>query len=125
VTAAGRYIAARFRGPPRTNAGGTPGQIVKRRETNRPRRRQQCGRSGRRAHHHAFLNPAGGNGVLPLLAAELKRQAPSGNDIDGNDRIVDAKVEIAASFYAHFGFVALPAQRTRLLLPAKLLPAST
>lgn len=37
--------------------------------------------------------------------------------------IVDAKDESAAAFYRHFGFVPLPGQPNRLLLPAKALPA--
>ncbi len=37
--------------------------------------------------------------------------------------VVDAKDESAAAFYAHFGFVPLPGQSNRLLLPAKALPA--
>ncbi len=39
--------------------------------------------------------------------------------------VVDAKDETAAGFYAHFGFVPLSGQRTRMLLPAKSLPAPT
>ena len=38
--------------------------------------------------------------------------------------VVDAKDEGAASFYRHFGFVALPGQPGRLLLSAKAFPAA-
>jgi GNAT superfamily N-acetyltransferase len=37
--------------------------------------------------------------------------------------IVDAKDEAAAAFYRHFGFVAMPGQAMRLLLPRKAFPA--
>jgi len=37
--------------------------------------------------------------------------------------IVDAKDESAAAFYAHFGFIPLPGQADRLLLPVKAFPA--
>ena len=37
--------------------------------------------------------------------------------------VVDAKDASAARFYAHFGFVPMPGQSNRLLLPAKALPA--
>ena len=37
--------------------------------------------------------------------------------------VVDAKDETAAAFYTHFGFVPLPGQPNRILLPAKQLPA--
>jgi len=37
--------------------------------------------------------------------------------------VVDAKDVSAARFYAHFGFVPMPGQSGRLLLPAKALPA--
>lgn len=37
--------------------------------------------------------------------------------------VVDAKDESAARFYAHFGFVPMPGQPRRLLLPATVLPA--
>ncbi len=36
--------------------------------------------------------------------------------------VVDAKDASAARFYAHFGFVPMPGQSSRLLLPAKALP---
>jgi GNAT superfamily N-acetyltransferase len=38
--------------------------------------------------------------------------------------IVDAKNEIAAAFYRHFGFVALAGQADRMLLPSKAFPAA-
>lgn len=37
--------------------------------------------------------------------------------------IVDAKDAAAVAFYSHFGFVPLPGQADRLLLPAKAFPA--
>jgi GNAT superfamily N-acetyltransferase len=37
--------------------------------------------------------------------------------------VVDAKSETAAAFYKHFGFVALPGDPGRLLLPSKAFPA--
>ena len=37
--------------------------------------------------------------------------------------VVDAKDASAARFYAHFGFVPMPGRSSRLLLPAKGLPA--
>lgn len=37
--------------------------------------------------------------------------------------VVDAKDESAAAFYTRFGFVPLPGQPHRLLLPTKALPA--
>ncbi len=37
--------------------------------------------------------------------------------------VVDAKDETAAAFYRHFGFLPLPSQHYRLLLPAKRFPA--
>ena len=37
--------------------------------------------------------------------------------------IVDARDAFAARFYAHFGFVPMPGLSSRLLLPAKALPA--
>lgn len=36
--------------------------------------------------------------------------------------VVDAKTEVAATFYRHFGFVDLPGQQGRLLLPSKAFP---
>lgn len=38
--------------------------------------------------------------------------------------VVDAKDDEAAAFYRHFGFVPLPGQPGRLLLPARRFPAS-
>jgi len=39
--------------------------------------------------------------------------------------VVDAKSEMAAAFYKHFGFVALPGDSGRLLLPSKAFPVWT
>ena len=37
--------------------------------------------------------------------------------------VVDAKDASAARFYAHFGFIPMPGQSNRLLLPAKAMPS--
>ena len=65
-----------------------------------------------------------GTGLGSILVADACRKVAQASAVLAVAGIVvDAKDETAASFYAHFGFVALPGQRTRLLLPAKLLPA--
>lgn len=67
-----------------------------------------------------------GTGLGSILLADACRKVAQASAVLAVAGIVvHAKDETAASFYAHFGFVALPGQRTRLLLPAKLLPAPT
>ncbi len=65
-----------------------------------------------------------GTGLGSILVADACRKVAQASAVLAVAGIVvDAEDETAVSFYAHFGFVALPGQRTRLLLPAKLLPA--
>lgn len=60
-----------------------------------------------------------------LLADALLKVAHASRVLAMAGMIVDAKDEDAASFYRHFGFVALPGQPGRLLLSAKAFPVAT
>ena len=65
-----------------------------------------------------------GTGLGSILVADAAtRVARASSTLAVAGIVVDAKDEAAASFHTHFGFVALPGQRKRLLLPARLLPA--
>lgn len=66
---------------------------------------------------------ARGAGLGSILVADACRKVAQASAVLAVAGIVvDAKDESAARFYTHLGFVALPGQCTRLLLPAKLLP---
>lgn len=54
-----------------------------------------------------------------LLADACKKVVHASATLAVAGIIVDAKDETAASFYMHFGFLTLPGQPARLLLPAK------
>ena len=60
-----------------------------------------------------------------LLADACRKVAQASAVLAVAGIVVDAKEENAAIFYRHFGFVPLPGLRSRLLLPAKLLPVPT
>jgi len=60
-----------------------------------------------------------------LLADALLKVAHASRVLAMAGMIVDAKDEDAASFYRHFGFIALPGQPGRLLLSAKAFPVAT
>jgi predicted GNAT family N-acyltransferase len=72
---------------------------------------------------HTTVRGTGFGSILVADACSKVAQASAVLAVAGI--VVDANDETAASFCTHFGFVALPGQRTRLLLPAKLLPAPT
>lgn len=57
-----------------------------------------------------------------LLADALLKVARASRVLAVAGMIVDAKDEVAAAFYRHYGFVDLPGQPGRLLLPAKAFP---
>lgn len=58
-----------------------------------------------------------------LLADACQKVAQASSVLAIAGIVVDAKDEAAAAFYAHFGFVPLPGQSARLLLPAGAFPA--
>ncbi|MBI2958918.1 MAG: GNAT family N-acetyltransferase [Betaproteobacteria bacterium] len=58
-----------------------------------------------------------------LLADACRKVAQASAVLAVAGIVVDAKDASAARFYAHFGFVPMPGQSNRLLLPAKALPA--
>lgn len=58
-----------------------------------------------------------------LLADACRKVAYASTVLAVAGIVVDAKDEAAAAFYRHFGFLPLPGQANRLLLPAKALPA--
>lgn len=61
-----------------------------------------------------------GKGLGSILLADACRKVEQASAVLAMAGIVvDAKDESAAAFYAHFGFVPLPGQPGRLLLPAK------
>ncbi len=63
-------------------------------------------------------------GLGSILLADACRKVGQASAVLGVAGIVaDAKDDSAAAFYTHFGFVRLPGQSNRLLLPAKALPA--
>ncbi|MDP2835214.1 MAG: GNAT family N-acetyltransferase [Pseudomonadota bacterium] len=57
-----------------------------------------------------------------LLADACQKVAHASQVLAVAGLVVDAKTETAAAFYRHFGFVALPGQAGRLLLPRKAFP---
>ena len=65
-----------------------------------------------------------GKGLGAILVADACRKVVQASAVLAVAGIVvDAKDASAARFYAHFGFVPMPGQSSRLLLPAKALPA--
>lgn len=72
---------------------------------------------GRLAVDHSFQ----GQGLGSILLADACRKVVQASQVLAVvGIIVDAKDAAAASFYCHFGFVPLPGQPDRLLLPAKV-----
>ncbi len=57
-----------------------------------------------------------------LLADALLKVAVASRVLAVAGMIVDAKTESAAAFYRHFGFMPLPGQKERLLLPMRAFP---
>jgi len=57
-----------------------------------------------------------------LLGCAVERCLKARTQVAAYALIVDAKDEAATAFYRHFGFVPLPGQAGRLLLPAKAFP---
>ena len=65
-----------------------------------------------------------GKGLGAILFADACRKVVQASAVLAVAGIaVDGKDASAARFYAHFGFVPMPGQSSRLLLPAKALPA--
>lgn len=58
-----------------------------------------------------------------LLADACRKVVQAGAVLAVAGIVVDAKDEFAAAFYMRFGFVPMPGQSNRLLLPVKALPA--
>lgn len=58
-----------------------------------------------------------------LLVDACRKTAQASKTLAVAGIVVDAKNETAAEFYRHFGFLALPGQPGRMLLPAKAFPA--
>lgn len=64
-----------------------------------------------------------GKGLGSMLLADACRKVVRASTVLAVVGIVvDAKDDSAATFYRHFGFIPLPGQSRRLLLPAKALP---
>lgn len=64
-----------------------------------------------------------GKGLGAILLADACRKVVQASAVLAVAGIVvDAKDASAARFYAHFGFVPMPGQASRMLLPAKALP---
>ena len=64
-----------------------------------------------------------GKGLGAILVADACRKVVQARAVLAVAGIVvDAKDARAARFYAHFGFVPMPGESNRLLLPAKALP---
>ena len=62
-----------------------------------------------------------GQGLGAILLADVCRKVAQASSILAvAGIIVDAKDETAMHFYRHFGFIELPGEPTRLLLPAQL-----
>jgi len=74
----------------------------------------------------AVATAARGQGLGGILLADaLIKVAHASRVLAMAGMVVDAKDEDAASFYRHFGFIALPGQPGRLLLSAKAFPVAT
>ncbi|MDZ7583471.1 MAG: GNAT family N-acetyltransferase [Thiobacillus sp.] len=58
-----------------------------------------------------------------LLADACLKVAQASTVLAVAGLVVDAKSQVAAAFYKHFGFIALPGDPGRLLLPGKAFPA--
>lgn len=66
-----------------------------------------------------------GKGLGAILVADACRKVAQASAVLAVAGIVvDAKDTSAARFYAHFGFVPMPGQASRMLLPAKALPVA-
>ena len=64
-----------------------------------------------------------GKGLGAILVADACRKVVQASAVLAVAGIVvDAKDASAARFYAHFGFVPMPGQASRMLLPARALP---
>lgn len=68
----------------------------------------------------AVANDFQGRGLGSILLADACRKiAHASTSLAVAGIVVEAKNDVAATFYRHFGFLNLPGQPTRLLLPAK------
>lgn len=73
----------------------------------------------------AVATAARGQGLGGILLADaLLKVAHASRVLAMAGMVVDAKDEDAASFYRHFGFIAVPGQPGRLLLSAKAFPVA-